>query len=522
MRITNPLLFYVGSEPEFREQNYQMPPLKRQPVEFAIPGVVNGQIEPGEVDHFKFRLKKGEVCHFALLGRKLNPFIGDGVPGNFQPVLAVKDSSGKVLAYADDNYFDPDPVLDFRAPADGLYTLEIKDALYRGREDFVYRIYARSGAYKRPALKAPALGIPEMCEHVYSKPLTLPVMISGTLSRPGRETLFRFRAEKGQQVVAEVFARRLGSPLDSALTIIGPGGKQVAFNDDFERPNIGLNMQHVDSFVSFKAPVKGVYCVKLTDTAGAGGKDYGYYLRLDRPRPDFRVYTVPSVLWLTPDTGADPVKLVVERRDGFNGEISFELKNSGTTSIAGIKSIPKGASESQISLSTMWYKGEFRPRYPELWAVHGKIRRRVTGADAAMQAFAYTHYVPSRQLIFQTGWFRGNGDRLFLDPKFDCRVTLTPGKSKSVNVFYRINKVHTSPRVEFSLDDAPKGVVLTSKKIKQDLYCITFTADKKAPRCDVNIPVKVKYSYKYFEKRRKEWRTSNSSFYLPMFRLTVR
>ena len=139
-----------------------------------------------------------------------------------------------------------------------------------------------------------------------------------------------------------------------------------------------------------------------------------------------------------------------------------------------------------------------------------------------MQAFAYTHYVPSRQLIFQTGWFRGNGDRLFLDPKFNCRVTLTPGKSRSVNVFYRINKMHSSPQAEFSLDDAPKGVVLTSKKIKQDLYRITFTADKKAPRCDVNIPVKVKYSYKYFEKRRKEWRTSNSTFHLPMFRLTVR
>ena len=115
MRCTNPLLFFVGKVPEFKEQYYQMPPLKRQPVEFTVPSAVNGQIEPGEVDHFKFRLKKGEKCHFALLGRKLNPFIGDGVPGNFQPVLEVKDAKGKSLAFADDNYFDPDPVLNFTA-----------------------------------------------------------------------------------------------------------------------------------------------------------------------------------------------------------------------------------------------------------------------------------------------------------------------------------------------------------------------------------------------------------------------
>jgi hypothetical protein len=36
--------------------------------------------------------------------------------------------------------FHPDPVLYYEVPADGHYDLEIKDAIYRGREDFVYRI----------------------------------------------------------------------------------------------------------------------------------------------------------------------------------------------------------------------------------------------------------------------------------------------------------------------------------------------------------------------------------------------
>ena len=49
-------------------------------------------------------------------------------------------ASGRELAYRDDFRFDPDPVLYYEIPADGEYVLEIKDSIYRGREDFVYRI----------------------------------------------------------------------------------------------------------------------------------------------------------------------------------------------------------------------------------------------------------------------------------------------------------------------------------------------------------------------------------------------
>lgn len=519
---TNPLLFYIGREPEFREQNYQMPPLKRQPVEFTVPSAVNGQIEPGEADHFKFRAKKGEEIFFALKGRKLNPFIGDGVPGNFQPVLEVKDAAGKSLAFADDNYFDPDPILNFKAPEDGMYTLEIRDALYRGREDFVYRIDVRKGQYVRPALKAPALNLPEVCEHAAAeKVLEVPFLLSGTVSAPAQEKVFKFKAEKDQKLVIEVFARRQGSPLDSLLKLYAPDGKEIAVNDDFERPNIGLNMQHVDSYITFKAPAKGVYTVKLSDTARAGGKDYGFFLRVDRPRPDFKVYMFPSGVWLSPDTAADPVKVVVEKIDGFNGEISFELKNAGRIYLAGVNAIPRGAVESQISFSTYWER-YFDPVYPELWAVHGRTRRLVKGADAAMQAFAYTHFVPSRQLIFMRTWLHGNGDRFKVDPKFNFRVNLQKGKSRTVNVLYSPVKSHDSPGAEFTLADAPKGVTMTAKKLKNDLYQLTFKADKDAPKCDVNLPVKVKYTFRYWEKRRSEWRNSVNTFHLPMFRITVR
>ena len=50
------------------------------------------------------------------------------------------DAQGEEIACADHYRFDPDPVVSCVIPADGQYTVEITDALYRGREDFVYRI----------------------------------------------------------------------------------------------------------------------------------------------------------------------------------------------------------------------------------------------------------------------------------------------------------------------------------------------------------------------------------------------
>ena len=55
-------------------------------------------------------------------------------------MLVLYDASGKEVAYDDDYRFKPDPVIFYQVPADGEYVLAINDSIYRGREDFVYRI----------------------------------------------------------------------------------------------------------------------------------------------------------------------------------------------------------------------------------------------------------------------------------------------------------------------------------------------------------------------------------------------
>ena len=151
--ISDPLPFFVDKLPEAREprfegrpgqsMSYKSGPVFKEPVgpvHFHIPVVLNGQIYPGETDVFTFNAKRGEKITFQARGRALVPFLGDGVPGHFQMVLEVFDSDNKPVGAADDYYFDPDPVLFFRAPHNGIYKLKVRDALYRGRADVVYRV----------------------------------------------------------------------------------------------------------------------------------------------------------------------------------------------------------------------------------------------------------------------------------------------------------------------------------------------------------------------------------------------
>ena len=95
---------------------------------------------PGDVDRFRFKAEKGQKLVIEAHARTLIPYLADAVPGWFQAVVAVHDSKENEVAYADDFLFNPDPALFFEVPETGIYQITIRDSIYRGREDFVYRI----------------------------------------------------------------------------------------------------------------------------------------------------------------------------------------------------------------------------------------------------------------------------------------------------------------------------------------------------------------------------------------------
>jgi hypothetical protein len=128
--LTNPLNFCVGTVPEIRETEPNDKEVSLAPAD--LPVVLNGQIFPGDRDRFSVKAKRGQKLVMKVEARRLIPYLADAVPGWFQATLAVHDAAGKEVAFADDYRFDPDPVLLYEIPADGEYTVEIHDALYRG------------------------------------------------------------------------------------------------------------------------------------------------------------------------------------------------------------------------------------------------------------------------------------------------------------------------------------------------------------------------------------------------------
>ncbi len=153
--VSNPLVFQVGQLPEVcrkamvtaplqvlgkEEQALRKRPTGEVEEQIVIPCTLNGQIASGEVNRYRFAARKGQNLVITAQARQLIPFIADAVPGWFQPVLVLWDAQGKEVAYDDDFRFKPDPTLLYQVPRDGEYALEIRDAIYRGREDFVYRL----------------------------------------------------------------------------------------------------------------------------------------------------------------------------------------------------------------------------------------------------------------------------------------------------------------------------------------------------------------------------------------------
>jgi hypothetical protein len=425
-----------------------------QETEIAVPTIINGQILPGDVDRYRFQARKGQQLVVDVRARRLIPYLSDAVPGWFQAAVALSDADGHEIAYEDDFHLHPDPVLHCEIPADGQYVIEIRDALYRGREDFVYRIaigelpfitsifplggpsgtataielcgwnlptrtlsqmFPEPGVYSVSVLdgnlgsnRVPfaADTLPECLEtepNHESKTagrMTIPVTVNGRIDRPGDVDVFCFECRAGDQVVAEVNARRLGSPLDSAIKLTTAAGVQLAFNDDYEDRASGLATHHADSRLSVRIPDDGWYLLHLGDAQQMGGVDYGYRLRVDRQQPDFELRVVPSSINARAGSTV-PITVHALRTDGFSGEITLGLKDPppGYTLSGG--RLPAGQDVIRLTLTVP----EESPGEPQTLVLEGfamigrnEVVRPVIPADDMMQAFIYRHLVPAEEL----------------------------------------------------------------------------------------------------------------------------
>ena len=460
--FSSPFKFCVGLIPETTKQYWVTPPkkpkngvVKLQPsfeATVKLPATLNGQMAPAGTDRYHFWATQGRQLIIAVEARQLIPYLADAVPGWFEAVVTIRDAKGKEVATAQRYRFRPDPVIHFEAPADGNYTVEIHDSLYRGREDFIYRLsigelpfvtsvfplggkkgektpITLSGwnlAVKQLTLdnSAAVTGIaavpgsffnsvpfavddlPEVFEQESSasgntvQAVTLPVIINGHIGKPGEQDVYQFAGRAGQEIVAEVFARRLDSPLDSLIRLTDQDGKQLAFNDDFEDKGIGLETHHADSYFTLKLPADGTYALHLTDAQSQGGPDFAYRLRLSGQRPDFAMRVVPSSLDIRPGKSAQ-VTVYALRRDGFTNAIELTLKDApkGFSFTGG--RIAANQDQAQVTLNAPAESGK-KPvnlLVEGLATVNGRLLQHVAvPAQDMMQAFIYRHLVPSEEL----------------------------------------------------------------------------------------------------------------------------
>ena len=553
--VTNPIYFYVGRLPEWSkpaagrvteaEVNEQGGLRKRMDnpeptpvVDVAAPVIVNGQVAPGGVDQYRFSAHKGERLVVAAHARELIPYIADAVPGWFQASVTLYDASGKELAYADHYGFHPDPVLLYEVPADGQYTVAIHDSIYRGREDFVYRIelgevpFVTSifplGGNASAKNKVDLTGwnlpqtriterandrqdraddrqasvqllpldeqefnarpfafdsLPECIakDQIHTRKtaqrISLPTIVNGRVSQPGEWEFFQFKGKAGESIEAEVYARRLDSPLDSILTLTDASGKTLAVNDDFADESSGLITDQADSRIQIKLPADGLYFLRLGDTQHNGGPGYAYRLRVSPPQSDFELRITPSNLNVRAGSVV-PIMVHAQRLGGFDGDIAVKLKDAPRGFQLSGNVIPGNLSQVQMTLSVPLDYGNHTSRLSLEGSakVDGKnIQRSSLPADDWEQAFFYHHLVTTTEMLVSVSGKQGRpaGWNTPWDRPLELLLV------RPVMVKFNVPAA-MSGQVHFELIDPPAGIAISRTEPVPGGVILYLTATKAA------------------------------------------
>ncbi|MFN4261125.1 MAG: c-type cytochrome domain-containing protein [Gemmataceae bacterium] len=229
--------------------------------DIRLPGTVRGKLDrAGDVDYFRFPARAGQHIGARVVADK---------GAMLAPVLQLLDETGRVLAASDNG------TLGHVGDQEGTYILSLWDRDYRGGANMGYRLdignvpvvtalfppglqrgteatirlegvnlpvaaiqvsaprdAAIGAALPLPFVEKPEgkttviVGeFPEMSTPGHAVPV--PGTANGRISQPGVTDSWRFTAKKGQRLIIETHARRLGSPLDSYIEILDAQGRPV-------------------------------------------------------------------------------------------------------------------------------------------------------------------------------------------------------------------------------------------------------------------------------------------------------
>ncbi len=309
-------------EPELESKVPQPIQLSQGTSAVPLSRTISGTLSGDDVDTFQITAKKGMRISAEAVGVRLGVNLLD-------TKLVLRDPNGQLVLQVDDTpLLNQDPSFSTIAAYDGDYQIEITSvnanadadspyALHVGtfpRPDGVFplggscdtdlqlifwqRDQSEGSLIRQPFRFAKKSGIHSIELEVDGQvcPSSFPfclneflprlsgestVVAAGAVVAPGawdgciRELgqvdRHEFQVETSCDLVAEVFATRVGSLLDSVLEVTDDQGKVIASGDDFDSQ---------DSRIVFRAEPKTKYCVRVWDKRQKFGVEYGYYLEI--------------------------------------------------------------------------------------------------------------------------------------------------------------------------------------------------------------------------------------------------
>lgn len=439
--LTNLRIFVVGDLADVVEPEPGTP-VKPQPIRVAeLPASIHGRILPGEEDEVVFRARRGDRLVARLAARSLIPFIADAVPGWLQVQMQLCDAAGQELARAASWRHEQDPCLDAVIPADGEYRLLLRDSLWRGREDFTYRldlgvlplitaVEPRGGSVQAPPPVVRGInldgarvlvaedGIQVSRDGLLSnrmpfdrreaptaheadldaeRRITKEVLVlDGGIDQPGAVDRFRRRVEAGEILRLDVLARRLGSPLDAVLSVRSANGRLLASNDDAPHQRIGTATHVADPTLVLRCESAGDLRIELADACDEGGADFTYRLLIGETAPPPALVT-PATAEIPPG-GAAAFVLHLPSPTAYPRTLRLDGDAAGLR--VHPARIPPGQDRLLITLVAA-SDAAAGPRQPRLFLDAGDgSPQTVLFAEDQMQAFLWRHLVPvSRPVI---------------------------------------------------------------------------------------------------------------------------
>lgn len=369
--------FWVGPFPEVAEKEPNSEFETPQPIE--LNQTVTGITQNEDVDYFVVNAKKGQRISAEIEGVRLATTLLD-------PYLAILDEKRFELKAEDDlPLLRNDSAISVIAPADGKYTILVRDSSYTGNGNAHYRLHV--GTYPRPTAVYPAGGqlgtkqkvtfkgntvdnlvqefqLPDKPndefelfaadaggsppsgnvfrlfphgnsmeqepnnEFKQASPAALPNAFNGIIEKEGDIDYFKFQGKKGQTLEVECYARRVRSPLDPVMYLYDAKFKRVASNDDSRGP---------DSYFRYKFPADGEYYLSVTDHLSRGGVDFVYRVEMLPVSPELELGIPRNARY-----SQERQRIVVAKGNRFAAVISAKRTNFGGEIVLDSSNFPPG------------------------------------------------------------------------------------------------------------------------------------------------------------------------------------